>query len=411
MDRRPPDPTDPRPAPPVPDGLRAPRGPSHHAGVRLNRRLLRSATLGLAAGGAGLFLATTVVLYRDLGEARSTIEVLRKDGQRQRQEVERLAARLDHLDRDVVDSRTLEAQARQKLLEELQLRARGDAARVQAELGTLEERVVALRTAAEQHERLLADSQRSRDAARRVRGLMAPTVRVNALQEVGSGTALWSRATASGGRARTYVLTAWHIVQEDAPTATVEVDFFAPDRTHRTERGRIVAKDGGLDLALVEVDSAAPATWLAHLPAVSELERIDLFTPVHAIGCPLGYAPVPTSGEVTSRDKLLDGIHYWMINAPTIFGNSGGGIYEADTHALIGVLSRISAYKNMIDVAVPHMGLVTPISDVYAWLDRAGYGFVWRDRVVDPKLVEAQGSPTREGSSSVPASAPAAPGQ
>ena len=404
MDRRPPD---------VPDGLRSRRGASQHAGVRLNRRLLRSATLGLAAGGAGLFLATTVALHRDLGEARSTIEVLRADGARQRDQVERLAARLDYLDRDVVDSRTLEAQARQRLLEELQLRAKGDAARVQAELGTLEERVVALRTAAEAHERLLADSQRSRDAARRVRGLMAPTVRVNALQEVGSGTALWSRASGptGAGRARTYILTAWHIVQEDAPTASIEVDFFAPDRTHRTERGRIVAKDGTLDLALVEVDSAAPQAWLAHLPALPELERIDLFTPVHAIGCPLGYAPVPTSGEITSRDKLLDGNHYWMINAPTIFGNSGGGIYEADTHALIGVLSRISAYKNMIDVAVPHMGLVTPISDVYAWLDRAGYGFVWRDRVVDPKLVDAQGSPTREGSGSVPASSPAVPGK
>jgi S1-C subfamily serine protease len=389
-----------------PAALQKTRGASHHAGVRLNRRLLRSATLGLAAGGAGLFLATTVALHRDLGEARQTIEVLRADGERQRDQVERLAARLDHLDRDVVDSRTLEAQARQRLLEELQLRAKGDADKVQAELGTLEERVVALRTAAEEHERLLADSQRSRDAARRVRGLMAPTVRVNALQEVGSGTALWSRA-AGGGRARTYVLTAWHVVQEDAPTASIEVDFFAPDRTHRTERGKIVAKDGALDLALVEVDSAAPQAWLAHLPALSELERIDLFTPVHAIGCPLGYAPVPTSGELTSRDKLLDGIHYWMINAPTIFGNSGGGIYEADTHALIGVLSRISAYKNMIDVAVPHMGLVTPISDVYAWLDRAGYGFVWRDRVVDPKVADAQGSPTREGAGSVPASTPA----
>lgn len=393
-----------------PAALRSARAPGHHAGVRLNRRLLRHATLGLAAGGAGLFLATTVALYRDLGEARSTIEVLRADGARQRDQVERLAARLDHLDRDVIDSRTLEAQARQRLLEELQLRAKGDADKVQAELGTLEERVLALRTAAEAHERLLADSQRSRDAARRVRGLMAPTVRVNALQEVGSGTALWSRA-AGGGRARTYVLTAWHIVQEDAPTASIEVDFFAPDRTHRTERGRIVAKDGSLDLALVEVDGAAPVAWLAHLPALSELERIDLFTPVHAIGCPLGYAPVPTSGELTSRDKLLDGIHYWMINAPTIFGNSGGGIYEADTHALIGVLSRISAYKNMIDVAVPHMGLVTPISDVYAWLDRAGYGFVWRDRVVDPKALEAQGSPTKEGAGSVPASSPAATGK
>jgi hypothetical protein len=90
---------------------------------------------------------------------------------------------------------------------------------------------------------------------------------------------------------------------------------------------------------------------------------------------------MPTSGEVTSKEKELDGLSYWMVNAPTIFGNSGGGIYAAESRQLIGVLSRISAYKNLIDVAVPHMGIVTPINQVYDWLDTTEFAYVHKDGI------------------------------
>ena len=81
-----------------------------------------------------------------------------------------------------------------------------------------------------------------------------------------------------------------------------------------------------------------------------------------------------------------------MINAPTIFGNSGGGIYHASSRTLIGVLSRISAYKNMIDVAVPHMGLVTAMDVVYDWLSTTRYAFVYKDRLREPRTVRASTS-------------------
>src|SRR5690606_13756983 len=176
----------------------------------------------------------------------------------------------------------------------------------------------------------------------RSRALMGPTVRINATHEVGSGTVLWSRFVGPG-RARSYVLTAWHILQEEAEGAFFEVDLYEDGQPLRTERGRLVAHDAKLDLALVEVDSRQPHRFLANLPARQDMGELRVFTPIYAIGCPLGYPPLPTSGELTSRDKVLDGNHYCMVNAPTIFGNSGGGIYTAHTHLLIGVLSRISA--------------------------------------------------------------------
>ena len=58
-----------------------------------------------------------------------------------------------------------------------------------------------------------------------------------------------------------------------------------------------------------------------------------------------------------------------MINAPTYFGNSGGGIYRADTHQLIGVFSKIYTHGKGRPVVVPHMGLCTPIDQIYDWLE------------------------------------------
>jgi S1-C subfamily serine protease len=278
---------------------------------------------------------------------------------------------------------------------------------IRDELGELEARLRSLREAAEEHGRLIAESRANEEQQRaqddidqRTHALMGPTVRVNATHEVGSGTVLWSRVTGPA-RARSYVLTAWHIVQEEVDGARIELDIYENGQQARTERGRVVARDATLDLALIEIDATLPHRDVAQLPLPDEVKGLRVFTPIYAIGCPLGYPPLPTSGELTSRDKVLDGNHYWMINAPTIFGNSGGGIFARETHQLIGVLSRISAYKNMIDVAVPHMGLVTPIHRVYEWLDRTPYAFVYRDRLVEDQ-VQAQ-APTSPAMTTLPA--------
>jgi S1-C subfamily serine protease len=368
--------------------------------VRLSRRFVRVTTLCLVLVNLGGLALAVHVLRQDLAHARSTIAELEQQSATRRDEVARLERRLGQVDEGLEAARRLEAAARARLMEEVEARAKGDAAKFGQELGGLEQRVLALREAAQEHARLLEQARGRADAARRVRELLAPTARVNALQEVGSGTVVWSRST--GDRARSYVLTAWHIVQEDAAgAAAIDVDLWGDGRTQRTERARIVAKDATLDLALLEVDGKEVHPAPARLPSLASLDGLEVFSPVHAVGCPLGYPPMPTSGELTSRDKALDGRRYWMVNAPTIFGNSGGGIYAAGSHELIGVLSRISAYKHMIDVAVPHMGLVTPMADVYAWLDKVGYGFVYRDRLAEPARAEV--------TTSLPASAPSGP--
>lgn len=378
-------------------------GSSDLGGVmhRISMRFVRVTGALLLAVGMGFVGSFLMALRRELAEARGTIEDLRTTTVVQQSELARLRTDVVGVDRDLEQVRSVEASARARLLVELEARTEAGASLLRTELGALEERLRTLRASAEEHGRMLADVRQEEDIEARSDALMGPTVRVNATHEVGSGSILWSRFT-SPGRARSYVLTAWHIVQEEAAGATVEIDLYDDGSPLRTERGRVVAHDATLDLALIEVDATQPHRHLAILPDRPHMGTLRIFTPIYAIGCPLGYPPLPTSGELTSRDKVLDGNHYWMVNAPTIFGNSGGGIYTAHSHELIGVLSRISAYKNMIDVAVPHMGLVTPIHRVYDWLDRTPYAFVYADRLAEA-TIRAQ-APREAGT--LPASTP-----
>lgn len=364
-------------------------------------RFVRVTGAALLAVGLGFLGSFLLALERELTDARGTIEELRLTTDSQRTELDRLRTEVVGVDRDLEQVRSVEASARARMLEEIESRTEAGAALLRTELSALEERLRLLRASAEEHGRMLADVRQQEDIDARSRALMGPTVRINATHEVGSGTVLWSRFIGPG-RARSYVLTAWHILQEEVDGALFEIDLYEDGNPLRTERGRLVAHDARLDLALVEVDSTQPHRFLANLPDRQDMKDMRVFTPIYAIGCPLGYPPLPTSGELTSRDKVLDGNHYWMVNAPTIFGNSGGGIYTAHTHLLIGVLSRISAYKNMIDVAVPHMGLVTPIHRVYEWLDSTPYGFVYLDRLAESEI-SAQ-APTRDATNSLPAS-------
>lgn len=387
-------------------------GSSDLGGVmhRISMRFVRVTGALLLAVGMGFLGSFLLALRRELAEARGTIEDLRTTTVVQQSELARLRTDVVGVDRDLEHVRSVEASARAHLLVEMEARTEAGASLLRTELGALEERLRSLRAAAEEHGRMLADVRQVEDIEARSNALMGPTVRVNATHEVGSGSVLWSRFIGPG-RARSYVLTAWHIVQEEPAGAMIELDLYDDGQPLRSERGRVVAHDKTLDLALIEVDCAQPHRHVAILPDRPQMETLRIFTPIYAIGCPLGYPPLPTSGELTSRDKVLDGNHYWMVNAPTIFGNSGGGIYTAHTHELIGVLSRISAYKNMIDVAVPHMGLVTPIHRVYDWLDRTSYAFVYADRLAEATLSAqaTQATAPREGASLPASTTPEAP--
>ena len=116
--------------------------------------------------------------------------------------------------------------------------------------------------------------------------------------------------------------------------------------------------------------------FVANVITRADADQVKVWDPVCAVGCPLGNDPVPTQGEVSSLKNELNGTNYWMINAPTYFGNSGGGIYRGTSHELVGVFSKIYTHGKTTPVVVPHMGLCTPITAVHEWLGREKLAFV-----------------------------------
>jgi hypothetical protein len=215
------------------------------------------------------------------------------------------------------------------------------------------------------------------DRARMWAELMGPTVQLAGESTVGSGVLLRSRELPDGSF-RTHVLTAWHVVRDilsdaDGLERPIPVSLYSPhgDPTHDT--AILLEFDPTLDVALLVMSGAKPYPYGANLPNFERLEHAGVFDPIYAVGCPLGNDPIPTYGEVADTEHRVGDEAYWMISAPTYIGNSGGGIFDARTHELLGIFSKIYTHGNLRPTVVPHMGLVTPMDRIYAWLGEVGY--------------------------------------
>lgn len=236
-----------------------------------------------------------------------------------------------------------------------------------------------------------------RDLITMWRELVGPTVQLAGENSVGSGVLLASRPTVDGEGHTTPLLTAWHVVRDivegdlDAPVPTT---IYMQDGTVDHEFAHILAHDPGLDIALLLLDRDEPVPHGARLAPRERLAEARIFDAVYAVGCPLGNDPIPTPGEIATQHHEVEGENYWMINAPTYIGNSGGGIFDADSHELLGIFSKIYTHGALRPTIVPHMGLATPMESVYDWLEDVGYG----------RFVPANGAPAVAAASAPPRS-------
>ena len=224
------------------------------------------------------------------------------------------------------------------------------------------------------------DEFREREAPDRARmwaELMGPTVQLAGDSTVGSGVLLRSREL-EDGTYRTHLLTAWHVVRDilsdaDGLERPIPVTLYSPQGETSHDTATLLEFDPTLDVALLVMNNTAAYAYGASLPGFERLERAGVFDPIYAVGCPLGNDPIPTYGEVADTEHKVGDEAYWMISAPTYIGNSGGGIFDARTHELLGIFSKIYTHGNLRPTVVPHMGLVTPMDRIYAWLGEVGY--------------------------------------
>jgi predicted nucleic acid-binding Zn-ribbon protein len=213
-----------------------------------------------------------------------------------------------------------------------------------------------------------------RDEDRMWRELVGPVVQLNGTETVGSGVLLESRPI-DEQRWRTCILTAWHVVRDivqegDPRTTPIPVTIYRPERETRFESAFILAHEPSIDAALLVLDTDQRVDCGAKLASTENIARRRIFDQIYAVGCPLGNDPIPTFGEIADTHHRVDDLRYWMISAPTYIGNSGGGIFDAESHELLGIFSKIYTHGSLRPTVVPHMGLVVPLIEIYEWLER-----------------------------------------
>lgn len=224
--------------------------------------------------------------------------------------------------------------------------------------------------------------------------LLAPTVQLNGEDTVGSGTLVYSQHNAATDMVESYVLTSHHVVRNilaDSGSALkngISVTIYTADGQVET-RADMIAHNRRIDAAVLKLRTRDTFDRIARALPRQQCGDIHVWERIWAVGCPLGNDPIPTQGEISSVDNPLSGSNYWMINAPTYFGNSGGGVYLADSRELIGVFSKIYTHGKGNPVVVPHMGLCTPMSLIYEWLDREELAFVLESGAAASRLAQA----------------------
>lgn len=237
--------------------------------------------------------------------------------------------------------------------------------------------------------------------------MLQSTVFIKGIMGTGSGTIIFSQPVTNGAerkgkpRARTFVLTNWHVVDENVlfrfskkygqsgskrpMTARerwevtriplmVSVFDFKPeivDLKYMEYKADIVACDKSQDLALLRLRSGRVFPSVAQF-APRDFKCTWANSEAWAVGCPAGSHPFHSDGEIK-------GINEARIFSTTQihFGSSGGGLYRlADGHyELIGVTTTVES-ETVAGGVISHMAYSIPIKVVCEFLEKNNFGFI-----------------------------------
>jgi hypothetical protein len=104
----------------------------------------------------------------------------------------------------------------------------------------------------------------------------------------------------------------------------------------------IIAYDKHHDLAAVKLNNPRQMPYAASVIPKNEIGSLNIADPVITCGCSLLHDPFPNNGTLTYLREMIEQKSYLMANAPSIFGNSGGGLFHGDTGDLLGLTSRVT---------------------------------------------------------------------
>lgn len=186
----------------------------------------------------------------------------------------------------------------------------------------------------------------------------------------GSGVAIAQRG------ASCFVLTSGHTIADLKGKVSISAVFGRSRGPGARVPAHLLAdRDDAFDLALLETESdqCAPVEP-GPAPALGE--------PVWVIGFPQGRHIMLSSGIVSqlgfASETGTDS--RFIVDAPVSYGVSGGGVYDARTGGLLGLVEGFSTARIKaqgispvwyIDVPLPGQTIVTPLADIRRFLAQA----------------------------------------
>jgi hypothetical protein len=140
----------------------------------------------------------------------------------------------------------------------------------------------------------------------------------------------------------------------------------------------IIAYDQYHDIAILKLDSPKKVEYVASLIPRPKISDVKLFTPIWTSGCSLGHEPFANPGYITYLSEMIDNKLYWMQNGSSIFGNSGGATFLAETGEQVGITARVSALQLGFGVdIITWMGFSIAPQRIYEFIDEQELKFLY----------------------------------
>jgi len=195
--------------------------------------------------------------------------------------------------------------------------------------------------------------------------LIQSTVQVCSNRSLGSGVILWTGISKKDKRIRlTYVITNRHVV-EDSKDAKINKFVYLKKRNtigKKTYEASVVYVSKKHDLALIEIQTAPDEKFYpVRLATTKEWDKVTLYEAMYLVSCGLGDSPYITNGNLSSVNKKETKM---TLTANTIFGSSGGGIYNKEGK-LVGIVNAIRiTHLNGFMHPLSHKALGIPLPAV-----------------------------------------------
>ena len=163
----------------------------------------------------------------------------------------------------------------------------------------------------------------------------------------------------------------------------IEVFYYQGSKliSSNATNAEIIAYDKHHDLAAVRLNNPRQMPYAASVIHKDEIKNINIADPVVTCGCSLLHDPFPNNGTLTYLREMIEQKSYLMANAPSIFGNSGGGLFHGDTGHLLGLTSRVTVTQLGFGLDVQTwMNFSTHPDRLYEFFEHQELQFLYDDR-------------------------------